>query len=302
MLIRGSGEVRYALGALAVSLLLASSVSAVPLVYNIQPTQSDIQTATSLSASADVTPDLLNQFPQSVNLIGTSSTQPGYGTTLTADVGLPGNFQDGANGIVISQMAVTYPEALQLFSIGSITVPLGGGTSQPVAFVGNLTSLNITLDANSTITSSLTPTQNPGEYLWAGLANLTISGSLSPTVIIPTVQTIDLPATPFSQSTTAVLAGTFYGDGLGSLVTVGIPADEIHNLDVSLPPIQVTGLDPLGLGLLALTFSFQDLNFVDLTASILYTNATPIPEPGTFSLLCLGLAGFSALRRNRDRS
>jgi hypothetical protein len=298
MSLRGSLEVRYALGALALLLALASSGSAVPLVYSIVPTESELSTSTALTAGVDVTPDLLNQFPQSVNMFGFSQTQPSYGTTLTADVGLPNAFNDGANGITISQMSVNYFETLQLFSIGSITTPLGGGASQAVAFAANVGSLNITLD--SPLTSALIPTGNAGEYLWAGTANVTISGELSPSIIIPTVQTIDLPATPFSQSAPVALEGIFYGDASGTEVTVGIPPDAIQSLNLSLPPIQET-VDPLGLGLVSLTFSFSEFSFVGLNGSIVYTNPTPIPEPGTFALLCCGLAGFSALRRHRGR-
>jgi hypothetical protein len=299
MLLRGSGEVRYALGALALLLTLASSGSAVPLIYNIVPSESSVSTSTFLVARADVAPDPLNQFPQAVNMFGDSTSQPSFGTTLTADVGLPGGFNNGANGITISQMEINYFEVLQLFSLGSIPLPLGGGASQAVAFVANVGNLNITLDPPG-LTSELIATGNPGEYLWAGTANLTISGELSPSIIIPTVQTIDLPATPFSQSVPVALEGIFSGDAFHTEVTVGIPPDAIQNLNVSLPTIEQT-VDPLGLGLVSLTFSFTDFGFAALNGSFVYTNPTPIPEPGTVALLCLGLAGFSALRRNRDR-
>lgn len=298
MLLRRSGEVRFALGALAVSLTLSSSGSAVPLTYTVVPSESSVSTSAFLVARADVEPDLLNEFPQAVNMFGQSVSQPTFGTTLTSDVGLPSDFDDGANGITISQMEINYFEVLQLFSIGSIPIPLGGGASQAVAFVANVGSLNITLD--SPLTSSLIASGNPGEYLWAGTANVTISGELSPSIIIPTVQTIDLPATRFSQSVPVALAGTFYGDASGTQVVVGIPPDAIQNLNVTLPPIQET-VDPLGLGLVSITFSFTEFGFAALNGSFVYTNPTPIPEPGTFALLCLGLAGFSALRRNRDR-
>lgn len=298
MLLRGSLEVRYALGALALLLTLASSGSAVPLTYNVVPSESSVSTSALLVARADVEPDPLNEFPQAVNMFGSSTSQPTFGTTLTADVGLPSDFDDGANGITISQMEINYFEVLQLFSIGSIPLPLGGGASQAVAFVANVGNLNITLDSPG-LTSPLIASGNPGEYLWAGTANVTISGELSPSIIIPTVQTIDLPATPFSQSVPVALTGTFSGDASGTRVVVGIPPDAIQNLNVTLPPIQET-VDPLGLGLVSLTFSFTDFAFAAINGSFVYTNPTPIPEPGTFALLCLGLAGFSALRRNRN--
>jgi hypothetical protein len=102
--------------------------------------------------------------------------------------------------------------------------------------------------------------------------------------------------TPFSQNLLLPLAGTFSGVATGSQVTIGIDQGALQNQDLSLPPIHQT-LDLLDLGLVTLTWDFNDLVLADLTAGIVYRNATPIPEPGTALLLGLGLVGL-ALRRH----
>jgi len=274
-------------------LVVPTTASAVPLVYGVKPFQSNIATTTSLRATVDVEPDLAGEFPQNTILDGTSNTTPSPSSTATVDVGLPGNFQGGANGITFSDLVIDFNEILNLFSIGGINTPLGGGEIQPFAFTANLGSLSIVLD--SPFMTTLTEV-NPGEFAWASLADVTISGELSPSIVIPSVQTVELDPVPFAQSTSVLLAGTFSGDSSGTQVTVGIPVGELQNLAVPLPVIQET-LDPLGLGEVSIDAFFSELTVVDLTAAIVYSNSTPIPEPGTAALLGIGLVGLALLRR-----
>src|SRR5262249_19692043 len=154
-----------------------------------------------------------------------STSQPTPGSYAVADTGLPGNFNNGANGITISQLTFQTPATApgELVGFGIIPVPLDltGSSIQLVAYTARVGNLKITLD--SPLVSSLTPTITPGEWAWAGLGNVTISGQIQPVVDIPSQPTVVLGTFPFSQATLMPLAGTFSGDGTGSEVTLGIP-------------------------------------------------------------------------------
>jgi PEP-CTERM motif len=270
------------------------SAWAVPLNYQVVVAESDINTTMSAAATVDINPDLLNQFPQFGTLTGTSTTKPTSSSHAVADVGLPGSFNNGAGGITFSQLTFTTllaPGVMDGF--GAISVP---GGIQLIAYTAKVASLSITLDAP--FSSSLTPI-GAGEWAWAGVANVTISGIIAPTVTIPTVQEVALGPYPFSQAITMPLAGTFSGDGTGTRVTLGIPVDALHNQSLTLPaiavPVDLGGLVP-GVGGV---FSLSGLVLTDLTAAVVYSNSTPIPEPNTAALLALGLIGI-ALRRRKS--
>jgi len=281
--------------------VLASSAGAVPLTYNVVVAESSITTTMSVGASVDVNPDLLNQFPQGGNLTGTSISAPTTSSHAVADVGLPSNFGDGSGGITFDELTfTTLPAPGVLSGFGAITVPfdLLGSNIQLIAYTAKVASFTLTLD--DPLTSSLTPTLNPGEWAWAGLANVTISGVIRPSVDIPSdaVPSIDLDPFPYSQSLTMPLAGTFSGDGSGTRVTLGIPLDVLQDQSLALPPINVP-LD-LGGGIITGFFGLNALVLGDLATAIVYQNATPIPEPNTAALLAIGLVGVALRRRSRS--
>jgi hypothetical protein len=288
-----------ALGISGIAMLTAISAGAVPLTYNVVVSESDIKTYMNAGVNVDLNPDLLNQFPQFGYLTGTSVTQPTTASRAIADVGLPGGFGGGANGITISELKwQTLLAPGQMDGFGAITVPLDltGTNIQFVAYTAKVASLQLTLD--DPVTSTLTPTLNPGEWAWSGLANVTISGVIAPIVEIPTQPTIQLGPFPFSQALTMPLAGTFSGDATGSELTLGIPLGTLQNQSLALPPINVP-IDGLG-GLIPVTGYFQmnSLVLADISTAIVYRNATPIPEPATALLMVLGLAGLAAVRRH----
>ena len=280
---------------------LASSAGAVPLSYTVVVDESSINTSTSVGAAVDVNPDLLNQFPQFGVLTNTSTSKPTTSSHAVADVGLPSNFGDGANGITFSELTfTTLPAPGVMDGFGAISVPfdLLGSNIQLIAYTVKLASLTLTLD--DPLVSSLTPTLNPNEWAWAGVGNVTISGVIRPTVDIPSdaVPAIDLDPVPYTQSLTMPLAGTFSGDANGTRVTLGIPLDALQDQSLAIPPVSVP-LDIGGLGIITGTFGLNTLVLGDLATAIVYANSTPIPEPNTAALLALGLVGI-ALRRRRS--
>jgi hypothetical protein len=282
---------------------IAGAAAAVPLTYNVVQAESNILVQAKVNNTIDVSPDFTEtlggtgQFPVTEQMTGFSQTQPSGLSHLTADVGLPGSFANGANGIDFSSLVIhTFNAPGVIGGSTNVPVPLGI-TGSPVTYVtvtASLATLQITL--NAPFSSSLTPSVNPDEWLWAGVADVTISGTFSPQLLLPAQLPVAPTPTPFSQNVLLPLAGTFSGDPTSTRVTIGIDEDAIGNQNLSLPPIEET-VDLLDLGLVTLTYKFNDLLLADLTAGIVYRNATPIPEPGTAFLVALGLGLVGFARR-----
>jgi hypothetical protein len=281
--------------------VLASSAGAVPLNYSVVIAESDITSTMSVGATVDVNPDFLNQFPQFGTLSGTSTSQPTSASHAVADVGLPGGFANGANGITFSELTfTTLPAPGTLSGFGAISVPfdLLGSNIQLIAYTVKVASLTLTLDAP--LSSPLIPTGNPNEWAWAGVGSVTLSGVIRPTVDIPSdaVPAIELDPVPYSQSISMPLAGLFSGDSTSTRVTLGIPLDTLQDQALAIPPVAIP-LDLGGLGLVTGVFGLNGLVLADLSTAIVYQNATPITEPSTAALVAIGLIGI-ALRHRRS--
>jgi hypothetical protein len=294
---------RYGIGATLLSCALGAAVSAVPLQYNVVVAESDVQVSTTVQAGVDINPDpteLLpggNDFPTFASMSGTSITQPTTQSKVTADVGLPGSFGNGTNGITFSELSIILPQlpgALEGFGLVPIPLDLTGTNNQFFAFFATVTSFRI--DLNSAFSSSLTPGVNPNEWLWAGLADVTISGKLQPHVVVPTVSDTPGPEVPFSQQVTLPLLGTFSGDNTRTRVAVGVDQDALQDQNLNLPPT-TQQFDVGDLGLITGLLNLRDFNLVDLSTAVVYQNNAPIPEPNTALLLGLGLVTFGVLRR-----
>ena len=185
------------------------------------------------------------------------------------------------------------------------------------------TSLNVAIDAPFSSALTANPLV-PGEYLWAGAANATIAGAFTVSGI-PGVDPLD--SVPFTQQVSGLpLAGTFSGDAFGNEIVVGYDADALddflENQDLSTDPVAysvdipvadlldqlvddelITALQLQALLLLPATIgvdiSLQQLLTFDANTGIHYTNATPVPEPGTALLVGVGVALLAGARRMR---
>jgi len=300
-MIRMSNRIRTQFaGVIGLVCAVAGAASATPLPYQVVQAESNLFARITANSSIDVEPDLTNTFPFVEPLSGLTNTQPSGFSKLTADVGLPGGFANGANGITFSELVLNY-QNLPGTLLGTASVPLPlSPLGSPILFLtlsATITDLTITL--NSPFTSPLAPGANPDEWEWAGVADVTISGNLKPSLTISAVPgIIPFPDTPFlSQAVQLPLAGLFSGIPGGTRVDVGIPNDQLQNQDLSLPPISVP-IDQIP-GFL-LDIDITNLLLADINSSTVFRNLSqPIPEPNTALLLGLGLVGIAHRRRSR---
>lgn len=326
---------------------LSLSAAAAPLHYSLVGSESNTQIISSagmtLNASPDVTEGSINGETGNLPLTALQSTntnvQPTTNSKAVADTGIPGTFDDGANGITFSELEIRFPQT----TVGTFTafttlagLGLGPGTPPIATDVPfqllpvnvRLNTLNIVLEQPFSSTLTADPL-NEGRYLWSGAADVIVSGVIAPST--DPVSVVDPPApTPFSIPISAFpLLGSFtdLGSG-GSEIVVGLDPDGIdeffENQSISPDPIQQqleVPIDQLGiedaLGPLVTELELQAI-FALLPDSVLvdfsnnlslffdanafevhFVNATPVPEPGSAALLGLGVALLAGVRRAR---
>lgn len=302
-----SSLARYGMGALALSCGIGTAVSATPQSYGVLATQSNTSLSTTIQAGVDLNPDITellpggNDFPMFGSMQLATNTQPTSDSTATAEVGLPGAFNNGANGITFSQLSIVLgelPGPLEGFGLIPVPLDVTGATTQLAAAFVYVTSFRI--DITAPFSSSLTPSGNPNEYLWAGLANATISGTLHPLIQIPTQGDVPGGSTPFSQAVVLPLTGTFSGDNHSTRIAVGLAQGALQDQDLGMPPItqQVPVLDlPEPIGPVNLLLNLREFTLADISTAIVYEAPVPIPEPNTGFLVVLGLAAIAWRRR-----
>ncbi len=215
-----------------------------------------------------------------------------YDTSISGDIIL-NTLTGNANVSPVS----TTPNSTSFF-----VDPLGAGTAAASASSSLLTSNTLQVQAatNGTAVATQDPTFGLGTTSFAtgtsyGELQITNPGSSALTLLI----NIDiswawtlLVDNALNEAATAVLSLDLYADGnfIQSLVNlVGLQASGSDSLNQSL---QIDLSDPLATLNAGQTRTFQ------LVASTT-ANGTAIPEPGTLSLMLLGLAGIGRTLRRR---
>lgn len=292
---------RSGMGAIALSCGIGTAVSAVPQNYGVLVAESNVQLSTTIQGAIDANPDFTellpggDDFPMFASMAGSSNTAPSTDSTAIADVGLPGQFNSEITFSQLSIVLTQLPGVIEGFGIVPVPLDLTGSNNQLVAFFATLSEFRI--DLNAPLNSALTPTGNLNEWLWAGLADVTVSGKLKPFVQIPTQADVPLGEFPFSQQVSALpLVGTFSGTNVNTTIAVGLQQGALQNQDLSLPPIAEV-YDVGGLGLVTLLLNLREFTLVDISTAVVYQSPVPIPEPNTALLLALGLVGFAWRRR-----
>jgi hypothetical protein len=292
----------FGIGWIAALPWLASAAGAAPLQYTVVGSESNVRIDMGANASVDFTPDFTellpggDDFPFALIMSGFSNTQPTPQSRLTADVGLPDNFYE-AHGIVFSDLLIrtaNVPGTIQGFGFVSVPLDVTGASFQLLAFSARVSYFDIALD--EPFASTLTPTGNANEWLWAGLAHVTLTGELIPVVTVPSVDPVELDPVPFTQSLAIPLAGTFSAIPTGTEITVGVPIDALENQDLSLPTIDQQ-FDLAELGVVTGSFKLDTLLLTDFSTEIVYRNPTPLPEPSTAPVVALAIAGAMLNRR-----
>jgi hypothetical protein len=241
---------------LACLLAWSASASADPRIYQIQTLNQSI-VGVSVNGDIQVTYSPLLGPPVSYSLSGNTNLVGRPSGSGVADVGLPGSFAGGAQGLLLSAF-----EANTAFAEGAILLTDIFGLLPPIetpiplegaAFVADIADLVVILDGP--LSSPLTSVSDPDEYLWAGEAPITIAGSLNLSVAIPGQEPIGL-AEPVDFSVSLVrvdgtgvnggaLFGSFTGDAATTTLVVGLdPVDVDPDTSEFLQPI------PIDLGVL----------------------------------------------------
>jgi hypothetical protein len=219
-------------------------------------------------------PDLADAFPTFLIASGTTNTRPRG--TLVADVPLA---HPTGNPITFQSGTITFPALGRVTGGGLVTLPspplpgLPVGGTQIFAMTFDLGDLTLVIEPPFT-TTDLFPTGD-GAWSFAALATGTLSGTVSPELLIPTVDPVVLGPVPIAPTAVVVpIVGTLSGGPTGTRLAIGLDdaADpltvdlDVEQLDFALLP-----------GVVELHATLDTLSLADTNLFIEATNATPLP-------------------------
>ena len=212
------------------ALISAASARAEPLDYEVAQTF-----AGRMFINADVevrfTPPV--EPPISRDLFGsTDLTGQNFGSGVL-DVGLPGNFDGGSQGLLLSAFNArtefndTTVLLTNVFDDLVADLPIG----LPVPLVGAILMLDIGdlyVDLLGPLESPFVTLVDPDVYHWAGLAPLQISSDVNLLLWIPGQEPIQFASTSFRLAVSdGALVGTFNGNETLTGLTVGVDEADV---------------------------------------------------------------------------
>jgi hypothetical protein len=260
----------------AFSAFASAPASAVVLSYRIANT-SLLTGTTSVVGDVDMEPDLADAFPTFLIASGTTNTRPRG--TLVADVPLA---HPTGNPITFESGTITFPSLGRATGGGIVTLPspplpgLPVGGSQVFAMTFDLGDLTLVIEPPFTTTDLFAT--GDGQWTFAALATGTLSGTVSPELLIPTVDPVVVGPVPIAPTAVVVpIVGTFSEGPSGTRLTIGLDdaADpltfdlDVETLDFVLLP-----------GLVEFHATLDTLSLADPNLLIEATNATPLPSSG----------------------
>jgi hypothetical protein len=261
------------------ALALASApAQAADLLYRIERT-SVVSGSLTIDGAVDMEPDLAEAFPMSLLASGRTNSQPSG--TIVADVPLA---NPTGNPITFESGTITFPALGRVIANGIAVLPVpplpglpvGGTTLFAMTF--DLGDLTFVIEPPFT-TTALFPT-GEGQWTFGALATGTLSGTVSPELLIPTMDPVVLGPVPIEPTAVVLpIVGTFSGGPEGTQLTIGLD-DAVEQLRVELV---VETLDfVLVPGLVEFHATLDTLTLgSDTDLLIAATNATPLPaSPG----------------------
>jgi len=258
-----------------ITALASVPASAAVLTYRIANT-SLLTGNTSLVGNVDMEPDLADAFPTYLIASGTTNTKPRG--TLVADVPLG---QPTGNPITFESGTITFPSLGRATGGGIATLPfpplpglpVGGSTVFAMTF--DLGDLTFVIEPPFT-TTDLFQTGD-GEWSFAALATGTLSGTVSPELLIPTMDPVTVGPVPIAPTAVVLpIVGTFSGGPDGTRLTIGLDdSGEPLTFDLDVETLDFVLLP----GLVEFHATLDSLSLADTNLSVDATNATPLSGP-----------------------